>query len=81
MTKDELKNLLFPIKVAKVISAEKIEGSKKLLKLKLQVGDEERQIVSGISEFYTPESIINRKVIIVYNLKPTKLMKVESQGM
>ena len=69
------------LKVAKVLSAEKIEGSTKLLKIKIKIGEEERQIVSGIAEHYTPESIINRKVIVVYNLKATKLMKVESQGM
>ena len=69
------------LKVAKVIEAEKIEGSKKLLRIIIQIGDEVRQIVSGIAEYYTPESLIGRKVIVVYNLKPSKLMKVESEGM
>lgn len=69
--------------VARIESVEKIEKSKKLYKLQLDVGPElgKRQIVSGIALFYTPEQLIGRKIIIVSNLKPAQLMGVESQGM
>ena len=69
------------LKTAKVISAEKVEKSKKLIKLKIKCGDKEKQIVAGIAEFYTPETILHKTVIIVDNLKPAKLMGLESQGM
>ena len=69
------------LRVALVKSAEKIPGSKKLLKLQVDLGDETRQIVSGIADAYTPESLVGRKVVLVANLKPAKLMGVESFGM
>ncbi len=69
------------LKVGEVIEAEKVPNSKKLLKLKLKVGDKEKQIVSGISEYYTAESLIGKLIIVVDNLKPSKLMGIESQGM
>jgi methionyl-tRNA synthetase len=69
------------MRVGQVLDAQKIEGSRKLLKLRVDIGDEVRQIVAGISEAYAPEDLLNRKVVIVVNLKPVKLMGVESNGM
>ncbi len=69
------------LKVAKVIEAEKVEGSDKLLKLQLELGEERRQVVSGIAKYYAPQDIIGKNVIMVANLKPVKLKGIESQGM
>jgi methionyl-tRNA synthetase len=69
------------LKVAKIESAEKIAGSKKLIKMTVDIGTEKRQVVAGIAEAYAPESLVGKKVILVANLKPAKLMGVESQGM
>ncbi len=69
------------LRTAKVIAAEKIKGSKKLLKLQLDVGGVPRQIVSGIAEAYEPEQLVGRTIIVIANLKPAKLMGVESHGM
>ncbi|MDP3830048.1 MAG: methionine--tRNA ligase subunit beta, partial [Ignavibacteriaceae bacterium] len=67
--------------VAKIIEAEKVNKSEKLLKLKVDLGDEQRQIIAGIAKAFSPEEIIGKKVIVVANLKPAKLMGLESQGM
>ena len=69
------------LKVAEVVSAEPIPKSKKLLKLRVRLGEEERQIVAGIAEHYSPETLIGKKIVIVANLKPAKLFGVESNGM
>ena len=69
------------LRVAEVIEAEKIKKSKKLLKLKVKLGDEVRQVVAGIALSYKPEEIIGKKVVIVANLQPAKLMGEESKGM
>jgi methionyl-tRNA synthetase len=69
------------LKVAEVLTAEKLEKSEKLLKLKVKIGNEERQIIAGIAKSYKPEELINKKVVVVANLKPIKLMGQESQGM
>ena len=69
------------MRVGQVLEAEKIEGSRKLLKLKVDIGSEVRQVVAGISDAYEPEDLVNRKLILVVNLKPAKLMGVESNGM
>lgn len=66
---------------AKVLHAEKIEGTTKLLKLQLDLGFEKRQVVSGLAEYYKPEELIGKDVIIVANLKPAKIRGVESNGM
>ncbi len=66
---------------AQVVAAEKVEGARKLLKLQVDLGDEKRQIVSGIADVYAPESLVGRKIILVANLKPAKVMGVESNGM
>ena len=69
------------LKVAEVISVERIEKSEKLLKLKVVLDNGERQIVAGIAKSYSPEDLIGKKVMIVANLKPAKLMGHESMGM
>lgn len=69
------------LRVAKVLEAEKVEKADKLLKMKLQVGEETRQVVSGIAKYYTPEEMIGKTLILVANLKPVKLRGIESQGM
>lgn len=69
------------LRLAKVLACEKVKKSKKLLKLKVQLGTEERQILSGIAQFYEPEELVGKTVIVVANLKPAKLMGQDSQGM
>ncbi|MBR4292133.1 MAG: methionine--tRNA ligase [Clostridia bacterium] len=69
------------LRVAQVISAEPVPKAKKLLKLQLDLGYETRQVVSGIAQFYKPEDLIGKKLIVVANLKPAKLCGVESCGM
>ncbi len=69
------------LKVAKVLSAERVPKSEKLIKLQVDLGTEQRQVVAGIGKKYAPEELIGRRVVIVANLKPAKLMGVESQGM
>jgi methionine--tRNA ligase beta chain len=69
------------LKVAKIIEAEKIERSEKLLKLIVDLGNEKRQLVAGIAKYYRPEDLIGKEIVIVANLEPKKLMGIESQGM
>ncbi len=69
------------LRVAKVLAAERVPKSNRLLKLLVDVGSEQRIIVAGIAEAYEPEVLIGRSVAIVFNLKPAKLMGVESNGM
>ncbi|SDJ70881.1 methionine--tRNA ligase [Paenibacillus naphthalenovorans] len=69
------------LRVAQVIAAEPVKKADKLLKLQLDLGFEQRQVVSGIAQYYTPEQMIGRKVICVTNLKPVKLRGELSQGM
>ena len=69
------------MRVGQVLEAEKIENSRKLIKLRVDIGTEVRQVVAGIAEAYEPASLVNRKVVIVANLKPAKLMGIESNGM
>lgn len=69
------------LKTGKVLSVEKHPDADKLLVLKVKVGNETRQIVSGIAKYYTPETLTGKMVVVVANLKPVKLRGVESQGM
>jgi methionyl-tRNA synthetase len=69
------------LRVAKVLAAERVPKSEKLIKLQVDLGTEQRQIVAGIGKKYAPEELIGRRIVIVANLKPAKLMGVESQGM
>ncbi len=69
------------LRVATIKSAERVEGSEKLVKMMIDLGEEERQLVAGIGRQYTPEELTNTQIIIVANLEPRKLMGIESQGM
>src|SRR5262245_53283011 len=69
------------LRVAQVLEAEKVEGSRKLVKLRVDLGTETRQVVAGIADSYDPPMLVGRKVVIVANLKPARLMGVESNGM
>lgn len=69
------------LRVAQVVKAEKVEGADKLLKLELDVGTERRQVVTGIAQYYAPEELEGKKVILLANLKPAKFRGIESQGM
>ena len=69
------------LRTAKVLSCSRVPKAKKLLCMQLDLGYEQRQVVSGIAAYYTPEQMIGKKVIIVANLKPAKLCGIESQGM
>ena len=68
-------------RVAKILSCEDHPNADKLYVLKIKIGDEERQIVSGIKKWYKPQDLIDKKVVVIYNLKPVKLRGVKSQGM
>ncbi len=69
------------LRVAEVRQAERVEGTDKLLKLQVNLGSEDRQLVAGIAQHYEPESLVGQKIVVVANLKPAKLRGVESQGM
>lgn len=69
------------LRIATILSAERVEGSEKLLKLRVSLGDEERQIIAGIGKRYAPDTLIGRQIVIVANLEPRMLMGLESQGM
>jgi methionyl-tRNA synthetase len=67
--------------VAEVVAAEAVPRSKKLLRLTISLGDETRTVMAGIAEHYAPADLVGRKVVVVANLRPAKLMGVESSGM
>lgn len=69
------------LRVVKVISCESVKGAKKLLKLRVDLGGEERQVISGIAQYYKPEELVGKSVVLVANLKPAKLRGELSQGM
>ena len=69
------------LRVAEIRAAEKVEKSKKLIKMTVFDGENERTLVAGIATKYTPEELVGRKVVIVANLQPAKLMGIESNGM
>lgn len=69
------------LRVGKVLSCENVPKSKKLLKMMIDCGTETRQVLAGLAPWYIPEEVIGRKVIVVANLQPAKLMGLESQGM
>ncbi len=73
--------LKIDLRVAKVLAAEKVPNSRKLMKLSIDVGTEQRTLVAGIAEAYEPEQLVGKTVGIVFNLKPAKLMGIESNGM
>lgn len=69
------------LRIARIIKAEKIEGSENLIKLEIDLGEEKRQILAGIQKYYQPEELVNREIVVVANLEPKKMMGMESQGM
>ena len=69
------------LRTAKVLAAEKVPNSRKLVKLSIDVGTEQRTLVAGIAEAYEPEALVGRTIVMVFNLKPAKLMGIESNGM
>ncbi len=69
------------IRIGKIVSAEKVEGTDKLLKLEVDVGEEKRQLVAGIAQNYEPEQLMDKEVPILVNLEPRKIRGVESRGM
>lgn len=78
MTIDEFGQV--ELRVGKILAAERVEGSEKLVKLRVQL-DAERQIVAGIGKAYAPEELTGREIVVVANLEPRALMGLESQGM
>lgn len=66
---------------AEVLACERVEKSEKLLKFRLDIGDEKRQVLSGVAKFYQPEELVGKKLVLVKNLLPRKMMGLESHGM
>ena len=79
ITFDDFKKL--EIRIGKVLSAEKVEGTDKLIKLEIDLGTEKRQLVAGMAEFFEPAYFIGKELPILVNLEPRKLRGIESQGM
>lgn len=74
--------LKLALKVATILTGERVDGSEKLLKLSIDVGEEQpRTLVAGIGKRYTPEELLGTQILIIANLEPRKLMGIESQGM
>jgi len=69
------------LRVAEILSAEKVEGTRKLIKLEVDIGDEKRQMVAGISETYEPEDLVGKKLVVIANLEPATIHGIESQAM
>ena len=69
------------LRVALVVTAERVEGADKLLKLEVDLGTEKRQIVAGIAKAYAPEALVGKRIVVVATLKPARVRGVESQGM
>jgi methionyl-tRNA synthetase len=69
------------LRVAKVLAAERVPNSRKLVKLSIDAGSEQRTLVAGIAEAYEPEQLVGRTIVMVFNLKPARLMGIESNGM
>jgi len=79
VTKDHFDRI--ELRVAEVLAAEAVPKSKKLLKLTVSLGAETRTIVAGIAQHYAPADLVGKKVVVVANLEPAKLMGIQSQGM
>lgn len=69
------------LRVARVLAAEPVEKTDKLLKLQVDLGSEQRQIVAGLAKSYEPEALIGKRIVVVANLEPARIRGVESQGM
>jgi len=79
LTYEEFKKM--DLRVAKVLAAERVPGTSKLLKLQIDLGSEKRQIVAGVAETYSPEELVGKEFIVIANLQPAVIRGVESQGM
>ena len=79
ITIDDLKKI--ELKIGRVLSAEPIAGSEKLLKLQVDLGSEQRQILAGIAKHYQPTNLVGKQIVIIANLEPRSMMGFESQGM
>ncbi|MBE3071460.1 MAG: methionine--tRNA ligase subunit beta, partial [Acidobacteria bacterium] len=69
------------LRVARIIAAERVQNSRKLVRMDVDLGTEQRTLVAGIADAYAPESLVGRTVVVVANLKPARLMGIESNGM
>jgi len=69
------------LRVVKITEAESVDGSEKLLKITISLGEEKRQIIAGLGKFYNPSDLLGKNIVIVANMEPKKLMGLESQGM
>ncbi len=69
------------LRVAEILEAEKVEGTDKLLKLKINIGDGERTLIAGIAHQYSPEEIIGKKIVVIKNLEPATIRGITSEGM
>lgn len=69
------------LRIGKIIEAERVEGSNKIIKTIVDLGEEKKQVLAGIGEFYTPEELIDKVVAVVVNLSPKKIMGFDSEGM
>jgi methionyl-tRNA synthetase len=69
------------LRTADVVAAEKVQGADKLLRLQIRIGQETRQILAGIAQWYLPESLVGKQIVVVANLKPAKIRGLESNGM
>ncbi len=69
------------LRVARVVAAERVKNSRKLVKIDVDLGAEQRTVVAGIADAYEPEALVGRSVVVVTNLKPARLMGVDSNGM
>jgi len=79
ITIDEFRRI--ELKTARILVAEPVPKSKKLMRLEIDLGSERRQVVAGIAHRYSPEQLVGRTVVVVANLEPAKLMGLESNGM
>jgi len=79
ITFDDFKKL--DIRIGRILSAEKVEGTEKLLRLEIDLGTEQRQVVAGIAESYQPDQIVGKEIPLLVNLEPRKIRGIESQGM
>jgi methionyl-tRNA synthetase len=79
ITFDEFKRL--DLRVAEILQAERVEGTQKLIKMQIDIGDEQRQMIAGIADTYSPEDLKGKKLIVIVNLKPAVIRGIESQAM
>ncbi|MEW5996890.1 MAG: methionine--tRNA ligase subunit beta [Candidatus Micrarchaeota archaeon] len=69
------------MRIGRVAAAERVQGSEKLLRMDVDLGTERRQLVAGIGKDYAPEEVVGKKIVVLANLEPKKMMGLESQGM